>query len=301
MKPELFRVPFLDLPVHSYGAMIVLGFLLSIWFASREVRRRGLPPIVYDLGLVMLLSGLVGARIFYVALQYDDFVLPCEHGGGAGGGPLHPDGHFDWAEVAAIWHGGLVFYGGAILGGLAGLGFMRLRRVPIVPFLDAVAPFFFVAMGFGRIGCVLNGCCFGGLCAPEATLGLSYPAEVPGAYFLHQHEGCIGLDAASSAPVNPVQKYEAGLDFLLCGLLWWYLRGISLRGAGMPLAFVLYGVGRFLLEYLRGDNLPIHWGGWTISQVVSLVLIGVFLPGFVGLALRGSVENAGAARHSAAS
>ena len=86
MKPELFRVPFLDLPVHSYGAMIVLGFLLSIWFASREVRRRGLPPIVYDLGLVMLLSGLVGARIFYVALQYDDFVLPCEHGGGEGGG-----------------------------------------------------------------------------------------------------------------------------------------------------------------------------------------------------------------------
>jgi phosphatidylglycerol:prolipoprotein diacylglycerol transferase len=74
MRPALFKLPYFDLPVHSYGAMIVLGFLLSIWLGSREVRRRGLEPIVYDLGLVMLLTGLVGARIFYVVLRYDDFL-----------------------------------------------------------------------------------------------------------------------------------------------------------------------------------------------------------------------------------
>jgi phosphatidylglycerol:prolipoprotein diacylglycerol transferase len=72
MRPEIFHIPGLGLPIHSYGLLIVLGFLLAIYLASREARRRGLPDFVYDLGFVMLLGGLVGARLLYYVLNYSD-------------------------------------------------------------------------------------------------------------------------------------------------------------------------------------------------------------------------------------
>ena len=290
MRPVLFELPFVNLPIHSYGAMIVVGFLVTIWFGTREVRRRGLPNIVYDLGLVMLLGGLVGARTFYVVLNSDDFVLPCAHPVTSGGVPPHVEGHFSWVESLKIWQGGLVFYGGAISGGLAALFFLRWKRAPVLEFFDAIAPFIPVAMAFGRVGCVLNGCCFGSICAPNSFIGISYPQGVPGAYFLHLQQGLIPSDAVESLPVYPVQLFEVGHDLLICGLLLWYVRGTTPRGAVFPLALILYAAGRFLLEYLRGDNLPIYLWGLTISQVVSLVLAILFLPLFVFSTCRSSKQ-----------
>jgi phosphatidylglycerol:prolipoprotein diacylglycerol transferase len=165
------------------------------------------------------------------------------------------------------------------------MAFISWKRVPVAELLDVVAPFIFVAMAFGRLGCVLNGCCFGGLCAPDSGWGLCFPKKVTGAHLVNLHEGRIATTPVASLPVYPVQLMEAGFNFLLCGLLWWYLRGVSPRGSCIPLASVFYGVGRFVLEHLRGDKLPIYWGGWTISQVVSLLLVGVFLPVFVVLTL----------------
>ena len=121
MLPELFEIPGLGWPIRSYGFMIVIGFLLSTWLASRECRRRGLPDVVYDLGVWMLITGLIGGRLFYYIEFYQT---------------QFADRSF-WA-LFKIWEGGLVFYGGAIGGSIGGLFFLLRKRLPIPDLLDAI-------------------------------------------------------------------------------------------------------------------------------------------------------------------
>ncbi len=280
MRPELFNIPFLDWPIRSFGLMIVIGFLIAIWLAAREVRRRGLPDLTYDLGVAMLMCGLVGARVFFYWEFYDEQFkdLP-------------------WYYIFYIWKGGMVFYGSAIGGAIGGYAYLRYKRVGLQlagDFMDCLAPYIPIGMAFGRFGCFLNGCCYGGRCSTSFPLGVQYPVGTdgldPAALALHRGLGWVGQNATESLPVYPVPLLEAGLDFLLFGLLWWYLRGQSHgggapRGGGLPLLFVLYGVERFGTEMLRGDNKP-YWLNLTISQEVSIVLIVIFLPLFVFLWVR---------------
>lgn len=263
MRPEIWRIPYLNLPIHGYGLMIVIGFLLAAWLASREARRRGLPDVVYDLGVVMLLSGLLGGRIFYFIQYYDKSFR---------GRP--------WYSFFAIWEGGLVFYGGAIGGSIGGLLFLYLRRLPVRELLDAVAPFVPIGMGFGRLGCFMNGCCYGERCAIDRfPFSVRFP---PGsghnAYGEQLDQGLIPPGASESLPVYAVQLYEAAIDFALCGLLWWFSRRALPRGGGIPLLFTLYGIERFFMEYLRGDHGPgkITATGLTFYQNVSVILVVVF-------------------------
>jgi phosphatidylglycerol:prolipoprotein diacylglycerol transferase len=263
MWPVLFRV--FGLPIHGYGLMIVVGFLLATWIAQREARRRGLPEFAYDLGLIMLLGGILGGRIFYYAQFYRSNFA---------GRPL-------W-EFFKLWEGGLVFYGGAIGGFLGGWIYLKAKKLPLLDCLDVAALGAPIGMAFGRLGCYLNGCCFGRLCSPDFPLGVSFPATVAGREPApHRYQvdlGLIGPDDGS-LPVHPVQLYQAGHDFLLFGLLGWFLRRRNLpRGVGMPLLFMLYGIGRFFLEGLRADH-DQRWFGLTISQLVSLGAVGTF--GFV--------------------
>jgi len=267
MRPEIF--PGLKIPIHGYGLMIVIGFLLSTFLANREAKRRGLTDFVYDLGLVMLFSGIVGGRLFYYIQYY------------------HSDGFADrpWWAFFEIWKGGLVFYGGAIGGFLGGLLYLRKRRLPLAECLGVTAPFVPIGMGFGRLGCFMNGCCFGKVCSSDFMLRLVFPKiNKPGSFsnaFEEQLRSGLVLESdPAPLPVYPVQFYEAAYDFLLFGVLLWYVRGPSPRRGAYPLLFILYGIGRFFLEYLRADNARIFLG-LTISQLFSLGLILVFLPLFI--------------------
>jgi prolipoprotein diacylglyceryl transferase len=199
MRPELFRIPGLGLPVYGYGAMIVIGFLLATHFAAREARRRGLPEYVHNLGMVMLAAGILGGRIFYFAENYST-----EFQG-------EPWSFFE------IWKGGLVFYGGAIGGFLGGLLYLIAKRLPLGPCLDAVAAYVPIGMAFGRLGCFLNGCCYGAVCSSSFPLGLTFPKEnKPGAFspaFEEQlRQGLIVEGDAAPLPVYPAQLYEAAYD-----------------------------------------------------------------------------------------
>ncbi len=268
MRPEIF--PGLKIPVHGYGLMIVIGFLICTYLATREARRRGLPEFVYDLGLVMLFSGILGGRLFYY-IQYYRAEFSDR--------PL-------WAFFE-IWKGGLVFYGGALGGFLGGLIYLRRRRLPLGECLQVTAPFVPIGMGFGRLGCFMNGCCFGKVCSSDFALKLVFPkmnkhGALSGAFEEQLRTGLILESDAAPLPVYPVQLYEAAYDFLLFALLLWYIRGPSPRRGAYPLLFILYGVGRFFLEFLRADNARILLG-LTISQLFSLGLIMVFLPLFIFL------------------
>jgi phosphatidylglycerol:prolipoprotein diacylglycerol transferase len=143
MHPELFTIPFTVLTVKSYGLMLVIGFLTAVWIIkrlSRDFTPR--PDIVINAGLYALLAGLVGSRIFFVLHHLSDF-------------------SGNWLSVLAIWKGGLELLGGGLPAILVILIYLRRYKLPARKYMDTVVIGLLVALSFGRIGCFLNGCCYG--------------------------------------------------------------------------------------------------------------------------------------------
>lgn len=150
MHPELFRIPFLDHPVKSYGAMLTLGFLSGVWLSIRRAERMKCDPdLVLNLGFICLVCGVFGARLFYV-LHYWESTFSRQPN------PI-------WAALNCT-AGGLEYYGG-LIGAMVGcVVYILLKRVSLRLYLDLLAPAAAWGLAFGRMGCLLNGCCWGGLC-----------------------------------------------------------------------------------------------------------------------------------------
>lgn len=141
MKPILFECRFFT--IYTYGFLVAVAFFVATTLISRAVRRRGLSePLYYHLCLVLLLAGIVGARIFYVALNWSFFSA-------------------DWQEIVMLQHGGLVWYGGLIGAVLGAYVYMKIHRMPIISTMDLLVPYVALAQAIGRVGCFFNGCCHG--------------------------------------------------------------------------------------------------------------------------------------------
>ncbi|MGE5280379.1 MAG: prolipoprotein diacylglyceryl transferase [Deltaproteobacteria bacterium] len=141
MAPVLFKCPLFT--IYTYGAFVALAFLVCVPLWARAASRRGLDgERITTLGLVLLASGIAGARLLYVALDWEDF---------AG----------DWLEIARLYHGGLAWFGGLLGAGAALVVYARRQRWKVAVVLDTVAPFAALGQGIGRIGCFFNGCCHG--------------------------------------------------------------------------------------------------------------------------------------------
>jgi phosphatidylglycerol:prolipoprotein diacylglycerol transferase len=153
MKPVLFTIPFLNRDVPGYGVMLMVGFLLAIWWAVRRASKSGAnPDVLLNCGFIALIAGVVGCRAMYVVHYWDQFANR--------GGFLQTA----WA-VIDVTRGGLEFYGGFILTAVAVLAWLRWReKVSIRWYLDIIAPSAALGLAIGRIGCFLNGCCFGSTC-----------------------------------------------------------------------------------------------------------------------------------------
>lgn len=245
------------IPVFGYGFMMVVGFSTATLLAVHHAKRIGMDPgIIGDLMIWLLIPGLIGARTFY-ALQYPERVF----GGGPERNPL-------WSMIA-LWDGGLVFYGSVIGGAVGGLLFCRRRKIRPLALGDIVAPSLFVGAGFGRIGCFLYGCCYGGPCSlPWAVRfppdSLTYQAQLS--------EGVILPGAASTTPLHPTQIYSSLMAFLLAGVLVWFFRRRMVEGFVVGLMFTLYPINRFFLEVIRNDERGQLGTALTISQLISIVL-----------------------------
>jgi phosphatidylglycerol:prolipoprotein diacylglycerol transferase len=149
MHPELFRIPFTSLTVKGYGLMLVIGFLLAVHVIRRLSRNiTPDPQMITNASLYSLVAGVIGARVFYVLHHFDNFA-----------GNLK--------SVFAIWEGGLELLGGVIAAIAVIVLYLRYHKLPARRYLDILAIGLMLALTFGRIGCFLNGCCFG------------KPAEVP--------------------------------------------------------------------------------------------------------------------------
>ncbi|MCD0460166.1 prolipoprotein diacylglyceryl transferase [Roseiconus lacunae] len=142
------------LPIRGYGFFLVLALIASITLATARVRRAGLnPDLVYALAPYVFIGGIVGARLFFVIQYRDSFI------GDSIGQTIR--------NVMAFTEGGLVVYGAFIGGFLAFLVFNYRHRLPLFRFGDAIIPCLFIGLFFGRIGCLMNGCCYGGRCEPD--------------------------------------------------------------------------------------------------------------------------------------
>lgn len=251
MKPVLFHIPGLNLPVYGFGLMVVVAFYVAVALAYRRSRRVGLDPdVAFDLALWMLLGGLVGARLFYVTESWGDSVRSP-------------------ADVFKVWEGGVVYYGGVLGGFLSLFVFWAVRRFPLAATLDAVAPSVAIGSGLGRLGCFLNGCCYGDACDIPA-LAVRFPKGSP-AWLAERSAGLIGPDAAASLPVHPTQLYSALDGLILFALVSAYYPLRRRDGEVMALLMVGYAVSRFLLEQLRDDDVA-FFAGLTVSQTISVVL-----------------------------
>ena len=237
MYPTLYK--FGPVALHSFGLLLALGCIAAIRRASRISGRLGLAPDgVMDVGILMTLTGLVGGRVAYVALNWGDF---------AG----------DVRAMVAIWDGGLTSLGGFAVGTVAGVLWARRRGLDVAAFADMCAPSIALGYGIARLGCFLNGCCYGA------------PTTLPWAVRFRQDGG-----DALTAPCHPVQVYS----FILNMLIFWALTRLEKRGLPAGRLFgswlVLASLERFLMEcFRRGATAQVLWRGMTQAQAVCLPLI----------------------------
>lgn len=251
MNPEAFHIG--PLTIRWYGIFVALGFLAGFLLASYRARRRGIPvEAMSDLLFWTMLSGILGARALYVAQNWSEFAA-------------NP------AEIIRIDHGGLVFYGGFAAALLAVVALCRIRKFPLFVVGDILAPVVPLGQAFGRIGCLLNGCCFGrvydGCCA------LHYPAA-SGVGHVQSMQGLAVQAGQGALPVFPIQALYSIMNLLTVAVLLAAERRCGLRGRLFGLFMALYGGARFFLEFGRGDYLG-RVGGLTPAQIVCLVVVPV--------------------------
>jgi phosphatidylglycerol:prolipoprotein diacylglycerol transferase len=252
MRQVLFTIPILGgLSIFGYGAMLVLAFISSTWLAWWRARRERLDPeIIMDMAFWVFLFGMVGARLFYCIEYWGTEIKTV------------------W-EVVQYWKGGIVFYGGLIGSVIAFFVYRRLRPFPLRPYMDVLAPSIAIGIFFGRLGCFLNGCCYGRAC--ELPWAVSFPRPSPP----WSHQWALGLipeSALQSLPVHPTQIYSA-LDGLVLLLLLSAFYPFRRRdGEVMGLLMVTYPISRFLIEFLRDDE-GAFFARLTISQNISVALL----------------------------
>ena len=291
MLQELFRIPGLDMPVYGYGLMMVVGFLLALELAKFLARRSGFDPEIFvNAGLIALVAGVVGARLSHVLENWSEFTASESF----------------WTNLkhmANIRSGGLTFYGGLLLATPMCLLYGWYKRVPLRIGMDIIAPCVMVGLAFGRVGCFLNGCCYGAECAAPWAVTFPYhsnayidqwrageieaPADLVHADergrrslldpALAAREPSLRAQAAASRslPVHPAQLYSTFNALLIAAALVAFYTLPHVPGRVFALMFILKGITRFLLEMLRVEPPVLHVGGWglSFSMVISLCLL----------------------------
>lgn len=254
MYPILFHIG--PIPIRAYGLFIILGSLAGVWLAHRRASRFGIDPeFVLDVFLPALAAGVAGARLLYVLLEYLQDPTPYWQD--------------PWLPFK-VWRGGLSFHGGLFAGLAVVLGMAKRRGVPLLPFMDLAAPAVPLAHAIARIGCFLNGCCYG------------RPTDLPWA--------CVFEVEASgrwTPPSHPTQVYAALGNLLICGAILWFQGRPRPEGTSAWLYFLLYSVKRFVVEHFRAGATAVvtPLGGLTVGQIASL-LIGLAAMGLLGWSVR---------------
>ncbi len=290
MHPELFNLFGVGFP--SYFVLLVSGFLFATAMGALWARRIGQnPDVVVDLGIAMLLAGVAGARILHVLADgyFWDYVHLCTdpsqvdwpitkdeclspaYGGvwDVARSACHPKGAdcFAWAK---FWAGGLTYYGGFVGASAAAWFLLKRDGFPFWKAADMAGFAVPLGLAFGRMGCLMAGCCFGDTC--DLPWAMSFPGRSPASE--EQFKAHLLADNRLwSLPVHPTQVYESAASLAIAAvcLVWVHPRK-RYDGQVFVAFLVLYAVARFLLEYLRRDDRG-GWLGLSTSQLIGVAMV----------------------------
>ena len=253
MKTDLFHIG--KFVIHGYGLMIGIGFVLALLVGEYRAKKMGMKEeALIDIAIIAGVSGFLGAKLLYIIVSFKDFIKD---------------------PIGVLGSSGFVVYGGLIAGVLCNLIYVKIKKLSFLEYFDLVMPEIALAQGFGRIGCFLAGCCYGK--ETDSILAITF----------HESEF-----APNNVPLIPTEIYSSLLDFVHFGVLL-FIAGRKKKDGQVAACYLLfYSIGRFILEFFRGDLIRGSVGVLSTSQFISL-FIGV--AGILILILR-SRENPG--RHS---
>lgn len=232
MRPVLFEIG--SFPVYSYGVMLFIAFTVGIIWALKEAFAHGFErDHLYEAAIIAILLALLGSRLAFVVSFWDLFR----------GEP--------WWKIFAFRDGGLIFYGGLFAALLGVVFYCRFRKISFFKLMDLTSPFIALGYAITRIGCFLNGCCYG------KVTGLPWGIVIP---------------AVDGHPRHPTQLYASAAALIIFFALRYLKKYRVFDGSVFLLFFVLYGAYRFVVEFYRVGE-PFLWI-LSLSQVVSFLLFG---------------------------
>ena len=203
--------------IHMYGVMIAAGFLAALLMTLRRGKKRGYDEdIIWGIFFCAIIGGMLGTRILYYIVEIPEIMK----------------------DPSILWDfkNGYVVYGGIIGGILASYIYCRTKKQAFMPYFDLVMPAVSFAQGFGRFGCFFAGCCYGR--ETDAWYGITF------------HNSSF---APNGVKLIPTQLISAAGDFIICALLLWFASKRPKTGRVAAAYIVLYGIGRFAVEFLRND------------------------------------------------
>jgi len=248
MYPTLFQIGHFRLS--TYGLMMMTAFIAGIWLAVRRGEPRGIPKeFIQDISTVILLSSLLGARGLYVLTHLDEFRgdwLSTIN-------PMQSDG--------TIGIAGLVLLGGVLAAIPAAIWYTRRKGLQVLEIIDLLSPSLALGMALGRVGCLLNGCCYGKSCGQPWAI--TYPESS------HLH---------SLGAIHPTQTYLMLGDLALMALLLWVAGRRRFPGQVFATFLMAYAPLRFTVEFLRDYEASMilgQLGSWSVttSQMISLGML----------------------------
>jgi len=252
----MHRVMFSIGPVtlYTYGLFVALGFLISTILILRDARKAGISQnTIFDCLMTVLISGLIGGRLLYVVINWEYYLQ-------------YP------ARALMFYEGGLAFQGALLAAILSGIIVARIKKISFWKTADLIAPYIALGQAIGRIGCFLNGCCYGKI------VSSGWKVQFPG----------------ETVTRMPVQIYLSIGLFLLFFVLLKFRQKQFFSGSVFAMYLIAYGMFRFLMDYLRGDELVVI-SGIRLSQMISM---GTFLCGvLIFIVLKNKMKNN--SRHAA--
>ena len=241
-------------PIYSYGVMLALAFIVGIFLAMQEAKKNGEgPERILDLSLYVILGALIGGRLGYV-IFYLDYYLK---------NPI---------KILYFRQGGLSFLGGFLIAYILCWWYVKISKISFWKYADIVAPSIAIGLGIARIGCFLNGCCFG---LVSEKYGLRFPAlNIPPVYLQQLKDGLIVSGSSSTLPVIPTQLYSSLYNFLIFFILLWIKKYKKYNGYVFLSFLILYSISRFTIEFFRfheNNNKILNY--FTITQIICLGVI----------------------------
>jgi phosphatidylglycerol---prolipoprotein diacylglyceryl transferase len=276
MHPRLLELPwtvphFGTITVYTYGVLLAAAYLLGLQLALKRAKARKLDGTrIMDLGIYIIISALVGAKLLLLVTDFQTF-------------KNNP------AELLNLLREGGVFYGGLIVAVTVALWYIRRVGLPLWTTCDVFAPGIALGLVVGRFGCFFAGCCFG------------KPTSVPWAITFTDPFAAANVGTPLNMPLHPTQLYEAGTNFLILVFLLATERfGRKFAGRTFWLYMLLYAVSRYVIEFYRDDPRG-SVGPWSTSQFVSLILAPLAIGMLIYLGRwAGGPAHSGARRQKAA-